>query len=44
MKKLAMLFLAAALTLCPLFALVAQETINVYNWGDYIEPEVPRPV
>ena len=40
MKKLAMLFLAAALTLCPLFALAAQETINVYNWGDYIEPEV----
>ena len=40
MKKFAMLFLAAALTLCPLFALAAQETINVYNWGDYIEPEV----
>ena len=36
MKKLAMLFLAAALTLCPLFALAAQETINVYNWGQYI--------
>ena len=34
MKKLTMLLLAAALTLCPLFALAAQETINVYNWGD----------
>ena len=40
MKKLTMLLLAAALTLCPLFALAAQETISVYNWGDYIEPEV----
>mgnify|MGYP000371452174 FL=1 len=40
MKKLAMLFLAAALTLCPLFALAAQETINVYNWGDYIDEDV----
>lgn len=44
MKKLTMLLLAAALTLCPLFALAAQETISVYNWGDYIEPEVLDPV
>ena len=28
------------LTLCPLFALAAQETISVYNWGDYIDPEL----
>ena len=34
-----MLLLSLALVLCPLFAL-AQETISVYNWGDYIEPEV----
>ena len=40
MKKLTKQLLAAALTLCPLFALAAQETISVYNWGDYIEPEV----
>ena len=39
MKKTAMLLLSLALVLCPLFAL-AQETISVYNWGDYIEPEV----
>ena len=35
MKKTAMLLLSLALVLCPLFAL-AQETISVYNWGDYI--------
>ena len=28
--------LTVPLTLCPLFALAAQETINVYNWGEYI--------
>lgn len=39
MKKTAMLLLSLALVFCPLFAL-AQETISVYNWGDYIEPEV----
>ncbi len=40
MKKLTMLLLAAALTLCPLFALAAQETIAFTTGGDYIEPEV----
>ena len=39
MKKNAALLLSLALLACPLAAL-AQETISVYNWGDYIEPEV----
>ena len=40
MKKLTMLLLCRRADALPLFALAAQETISVYNWGDYIEPEV----
>lgn len=36
-KILAVVFVL--LLCCPLLAM-AQETISVYNWGDYIEPEV----
>ena len=39
MKKWILAALAALLLCCPVLAL-AQETISVYNWGDYIEPEV----
>ena len=38
MKKCVWLILCLTL-LCPVLAL-AQETINVYNWGDYIDVEV----
>ena len=38
MKKYVWLVLCLIL-LCPALAL-AQETINVYNWGDYIDVEV----
>ena len=38
MKKWFSLVLCLTL-LCPALAL-AQETINVYNWGDYIDTEV----
>lgn len=39
MKRIAALLFALVLLACPLSAL-AQETISVYNWGDYIEPDV----
>ena len=39
MKKWILAALAALLLCCPVLSL-AQETISVYNWGDYIEPEV----
>ena len=39
MKKTILALAVLALVCCPLLAL-AQETLSVYNWGDYIEPEV----
>ena len=39
MKKCVLWAIALMLLCCPVLAL-AQETISVYNWGDYIEPEV----
>ena len=39
MKKLALFALTLAL-LCAALPAGAQETISVYNWGDYIEPQV----
>lgn len=39
MKKLALFALILAL-LCAALPAGAQETISVYNWGDYIEPQV----
>lgn len=38
MKQRILAAVFALLVCCPLLAL-AQETISVYNWGDYIEPE-----
>ena len=39
MKKTILALAVLALVCCPLLAL-AQETLSVYNWGDYIEPRV----
>lgn len=39
MKKIALLALMLVLCVCPLAAM-AQETISVYNWGDYMDPQV----
>lgn len=40
MKKFFLLSLLALLVLSPCLSLAAQETITVYNWGDYIDPDV----
>lgn len=40
MKKALFLILAAVLILLPFSSLAAKETITVYNWGDYIDPDV----
>lgn len=40
MKKTLTLILASLLILLPLSSFAAKETINVYNWGDYIDPDV----
>ena len=40
MKKVLSLILAAVLILLPFSAFAAKETITVYNWGDYIDPDV----
>jgi spermidine/putrescine transport system substrate-binding protein len=40
MKKTFALILSAFLLLLPIYAPAAQETITVYNWGDYIDPDV----
>lgn len=40
MKKALSLILAAVLILLPFSTLAAKETITVYNWGDYIDPDV----
>lgn len=40
MKKTLSTLLAAFLLLLPFSSMAAQETINVYNWGDYIDPDV----
>lgn len=39
MKKIALFALMLVLCVCPLAAM-AQETISVYNWGDYMDPQV----
>lgn len=40
MKKALSLILAAVLLILPLSSMAATETITVYNWGDYIDPDV----
>lgn len=40
MKKTLSLILAAVLLILPLSSMAATETITVYNWGDYIDPDV----
>lgn len=40
MKKTLTLILAAVLILLPLSSFAAKEKISVYNWGDYIDPDV----
>ncbi|MDR3051416.1 MAG: ABC transporter substrate-binding protein [Oscillospiraceae bacterium] len=41
MKKVLLTLLALYLALCPLALAAAEEqvTLNVYNWGDYIDPD-----
>lgn len=40
MKKTFICLLLALMVSIPTFALGAKETITVYNWGDYIDPDV----